>query len=231
MRNSFIFLATILFLSCSSSTKIINYPKKPDEIFVNANLKQFLKANTAPKMVLRVPNSADKATSNTSTNQDNNLLYNAIEKEFLKAGFSVRDRGLFNEIINKTGSTDYSKIQDLTNTDLILEVVNIDPKVIYSTNKVTVVSKKKRTEEIQGIDYKRYGASVEYKLIIVKNNEIAGAYKYNYKPCPDGCAIGTFSFVGKRSKEIALKESVSVNSLEEFIKFSTNDLIKSFKSN
>jgi hypothetical protein len=218
------------FISCDTPSKIINYPKKPDDIFVNGNLRKFLKENQSPKIVLRVPNSDDKATSNTSTNKDNNLLYNAIEKEFLKAGFSVRDRGLFNEIINKTGSTDYSKIQDLTNTDLILEVVNIDPAIIYTTNKVTLVSKRRQTEQIQAVDYKRYGASVEYRLIIVKNNEIAGVYKYNYRPCPDGCEISSFSFSNKHSKEISLKETVSVNALEEFIKYSTQDLIRSFKA-
>lgn len=230
MRNIFsIIVLGCIFISCGTSSKIINYSKKPDDIFVNNNLRKFLKENPSPKIVLRVPNSDDKATSNTSTSKDNNLLYNAIEKEFLKGGFSVRDRGLFNEIINKTGSTDYSKIQDLTNTDLILEVVNIDPAIIYTTNKVTLVSKKRKSEQIQEIDYKRYGASVEYRLIIVKNNEIAGTYKYNYKPCPDGCEISSFSFSNKRSKEISLKETVSVNALEEFIKYSTQDLIKSFK--
>jgi hypothetical protein len=226
----FALAATVIIASCTSSTKIIKYPKKADEIYANDNLKQFLKNNGSPKIVLRVPNTADKATSNTATSKDNNILYNAIEKEFLKSGFSVRDRGLFNEIIDKSSSTDYSKIKDLTDTDLILEVVNIDPAVIYSTNKVTVMTKKKQTEEIQKIDYKRYGASVEYRLIIVRNNEIAGTYKYNYQPCPDGCGVSSFTFSSKRSKQVVLKETVSVNTLEEFIKRSTQDLIHSFKA-
>jgi hypothetical protein len=107
----------------------------------------------------------DKATSNTSGTKDNNVFYNAIEKELLKQGFSVRDRGLFNEIINKSSSTGYSKIKDLNNTDLIFEVVNIGPAVVYSTNKITVVGKKKQTEEIGYVDYKRYGASIESKQL------------------------------------------------------------------
>jgi hypothetical protein len=231
MRYSIFAITTIIFLaSCSSSTKIIKYPKKSDEIYANNNLRQFLTSNSSPKIVLRVPNTADKATSNTATSKDNNILYNAIEKEFLKSGFSVRDRGLFNEIIDKSSSTDYSKIKDLTDTDLILEVVNIDPAVIYATNKIIVITKKKQTEEIQKIDYKRYGASVEYRLIIVKNNEIAGTYKYNYQRCPDGCAVSSFTFSSKRSKQVILKETVSVNTLEEFIKRSTQDLIHSFKA-
>jgi hypothetical protein len=226
----FLPLSVFFLAGCSAPSKVINYSQKPNDIFVNANLKRFLRDNPSPKIVLRVPNTDDKATSNTSTGKENNLLYNAIEKEFLKSGFSVRDRGLFNEIINKSQSTDYSKIQDLTNTDLILEVVNIDPAIVYTTNKITLVYKKRQEEQVQEIGYKRYGASVEYRLIIVKNNEMAGTYKFNYKPCPEGCEISTFSFTGRRSKEIVLKETVSVNTLEEFIKFSTQDLIRSFKA-
>lgn len=221
----------IAFASCSSSKKTINFPKRPNEVFANNNLKEFFKTNGSPNIVLRVPNTDDKATSNTSTNKDNNVLWNAIEKELLRQGFSVRDRGLFNEIINKTGSTDYSKIKDLTNTDLILEVVNIDPKVVYTTNKVTLTGKKRVTQQIGEIDYKRYGASVEFRLIMVKNNEIAGSYKYNYEPCVNGCELASFNFKGKRNRrEVELRETISVNILEEFIKVCTQDLTKSFKS-
>jgi len=234
----FIFYSLVLatLFSCSSASKTIKFPKRPDDVFANKNLKDFFRNNQTPNIVLRVPNSNDKATSNTSISnaiggKDNNVLYNAIEKELLRQGYSVRDRGLFNEIINKSGSTDYSKIKDLTNTDLILEVVNIDPAVVYSTNKVTRVGEKNETEEIGAIDYKRYGASVEYRLIMVKNNEIAGTYKYNYQPCADGCALGTFSFSGKRNNnQIQLRETVSVNTMEEFITRCTQDLIKSFKT-
>ncbi|HEX9509582.1 MAG TPA: hypothetical protein VF939_03810 [Puia sp.] len=167
MKPAFYLLAAAtLFVYCSAPIKTIKFPKKPNEVFANNNLKEFFKTNKMPNIVLRVPNSADKATSNTSNysnGRDNNsILYNAIEKELLKEGFSVRDRGLFNEIINKSGSIDYSKIKDLTNTDVILEVINIDPAIVYSTNKVTLIGKKRETEQVGDIDYKRYGASVEF---------------------------------------------------------------------
>lgn len=221
---------TMLIASCTSSTRIIKFPKQPDEVFANSNLKDFFKTNKSPNIVLRVPNNNDKATSNTSTSKDNNVLYNAIEKELLKQGFSVRDRGLFNELLSKSQTSDYSKIKELTNTDVILEVVNIDPAVVYTTNKVTVIGKKKETEQIGSIDYKKYGASVEFRMIMVKNNEIAGTYKYNYQPCPTGCEIATFKFTGKNaSKKIELKETVSINTLEEFITLCTKDLIKSIR--
>jgi hypothetical protein len=231
MRHLLLWIILSLIIGCSSETKIIKFPKRPDDIYANPNLKEFFKLNRNQNVVLRVPNSADKATSNTNLNQDNNVLYNAIEKELLKQNYSVRDRGLFNEIINKSGSTDYSKIKDLTNTDLILEVINIDPKVIYTTNRVSVVKKKKTKEQIGNVDYKRYGASVEFRIIMVRNNEIAGTYKYNYQPCPDGCQLASFKFSGKKGdRQVVLRETVSVNTLEEFITLCTKDLIRSFRS-
>jgi hypothetical protein len=223
-------LASFFLLSCSSSQRIIKFPKQPDEVYANNNLKDFFKTNKSPNIVLRVPNTNDKATSNTITSKDNNVLYNAIEKELLRQGFSVRDRGLFNELLSKSQTSDYSKIKELTNTDLILEVVNIDPAVVYTTNKVTEIKKKKTSDFVSNIDYRKYGASVEYRIIMVRNNEIAGSYKYNYQPCPTGCEVATFSFSGKRaSQQVVLKETVSVNTLEEFIKLCTQDLIKSFR--
>ncbi|MDB5132198.1 MAG: hypothetical protein JWR02_1947 [Mucilaginibacter sp.] len=223
-----LFIVCLLIFSCSS-IRMIKYQKQSDDVFANHNLKEYLKSNASPKIVLRVPNTNDKATSNTVINQNNNVLYNAIEKELLKEGFNVRDRGLFNEIIDKSKSTDYTKIGEETNTDLILEVVSIDPSVMYSTNKITIVSGEKSTDQVQQIDYKKSGASVEFKLILVKNNEIGGNYKFNYTPCSEGCPLTDWSY-NKKSRQLELKETVAVHALEEFITKCTQDLIRSFKS-
>ncbi len=220
----------IIFSSCNSGTKIVKFPTKPDETYANPALKTFFKDNSNPNIVLRVPNNNDKATSNTSTNKNNDILYNAIEKVLLKENFSVRDRGLFNELLSKSQTSDYSKIKELTNTDIILEVVNIDPSVLYTTNKVTVIKGKTEKEKIGDVDYKEKGASAEFKIIMVKNNEIAGSYKFNYKPCPDGCELTTFKFTGKNNnRKIELRESVEINTMEEFLKLTTLKLISSFR--
>lgn len=227
-------IGILLLASCKSETKIIRFPTLPDETYANPNLKDFFKSNKNPNIVLRVPNNNDKATSNTSTSKNNDVLYNTIEKELLKENFSVRDRGLFNELLSKSSTSDYSKIKELTNTDIILEVVNIDPSVLYSTNKVTTITTKKGTdkekEAIGNLDYKEKGASVEYKVILVRNNEIAGSYKFNYKPCPNGCQLTTFKFIGKKnSLKPDLKETVEINTMEEFLKITTRKLVASFR--
>jgi hypothetical protein len=233
MKKTLIILLILrIFPSCSPVTKVIKYPTKPDDIYANSNLKTYFKTNNSISIVLKVPNSADKATSNTVNTVDNSVLYNAVEKELLKEGFSVRDRGLFNELIEKSQSNDYSKLRDLTNTDLILEIVNFDFGVIYTTNKITEISKNKEKEVIQPIDYKASGLSVQFKLILVKTNEIAGTYNFNYKPCIDGCEITSFKPLAKKSKDLELKESVTSKSdtYELFMKTCTKDLIRSFKN-
>lgn len=227
---SALIVMTLCMAGCSAGKQIIKFSTVPDETYANPNLKDFFKNNRNPNIVLRVPNNNDKATSNTSTNKNNDVLYNTIEKELLKENFSVRDRGLFNELLSKSQTADYSRIKELTNTDIILEVVNIDASVIYTTNQVTTVTAKKEVANIGSFDYKEKGASVEYKIILVKNNEIAGTYKFNYKPCPDGCELTTFKIIGKKNnKKVELKETVEINTLEEFMKITTKKLIASFR--
>ncbi|MBS1531731.1 MAG: hypothetical protein JSU01_15600 [Bacteroidetes bacterium] len=228
------FLAIVLLLSagCGSYTSMIKYQQQPNDVYANNDLKDYLKSNKSPKIVLRVPNTNDKATSNTVVNQNNNVLYNAIEKELLKEGFNVRDRGLFNEIMDKSKSADYSKLGEETDTDLILEVVNINTEIGYSTNKITLVNnngKGAESSNVGVVDYKKNGASVEFRLIMVKNNEIAGNYKYNYTPCVNGCPLTDWTY-NKRTRALELKETVTVNLLEEFITRCTQDLISSIRS-
>ena len=94
------------------------------------------------------------------------------------------------------------------------------------------MSRGREFEVIQAIVYKGTGVSIQFKLIPVKTNEIAGTYNFNYKPCPDGCELIKFKPLAKCSSEVELKESVSSKSdeLEEFMKRCTKDLIKSFKN-
>ncbi|TWI97181.1 hypothetical protein JN11_03641 [Mucilaginibacter frigoritolerans] len=221
----------VILTSCGSYTSLIKYQKLNDDVFANNDLKEYLQNNKSPKIVLRVPNSNDKATSNTMTNTNNDVLYNAIEKELLKEGFNVRDRGLFNEIVDKSKSADYSKLGEETNTDLILEVVNINTAVGYSTNQITLKNNGSGPDgsSITPVNYKRVGASIEFRLIMVKNNEIAGNYKYNYTPCINGCPLTDWTY-NKHTKAIELKETVEVNQLEEFMKNCTQQLVQSFKS-
>jgi hypothetical protein len=244
----------LLFFACSTPKKYVSFNQKNQESFSNKNLQTFLKNNSSPKIVLRVPNVEENVTSKITNEQQivtqkekerNDLYYNAIEKELLMAGFSVRDRGLFNEVLKKMQrdtkqNIDYSQIQELTNTDLILEVVKIDPSIEYVTNKYYTIGKRdKKVESTSGVEYKQYGASAEFKIILVSNNEMSGSFKFHYTPCLDGCETSTLknkvnlNIIPKSKSSVIAPPAytgVEVDRMEEFIKRCTKDLVKSVKS-
>jgi hypothetical protein len=245
MKRFFIYACAIFTLSsCYSTNQLVKFTPKQQDVFTNANLKTFLNNNAHPNIVLRIPNSYEQVTtkSDDQTLSKNlfdekrfDVYYNAIEKELLKGGFSVRDRGLFNEVLKKMQrdtkqNIDYSQINDLTNTDIILEVIKIDPTVKYVTNKLSTQNKKGAwTEKTTPIEYKKYGASAEFKIIMVKNNEMAGTYTFNYAPCQEGCTIATFrkkspiQLYKKNAAAIPAYEGVEVNVMEDFINTFTQD--------
>ena len=250
MKSLLFLVALFVFCSCSSN-KLVKFTPKERDVYTNANLKTFLNKNSNPNIVLRVPNSYELVTTKSDAQiKSKSLLnekqfdnyYNAIEKELLKGGFSVRDRGLFNEVLSKMQrdskqNIDYSQINDLTNTDIILEVIKINPAVEYVTNKLQTVNSKGGWKESTGYtEYKKYGATAEFKIILVKNNEMAGTYTFNYAPCQAGCAVSGFNnkakFKGLKTKGPAIEayEGVEVNVMEEFIKKCTQDLIGAMKS-
>jgi hypothetical protein len=148
--------AVILLSSCYSTNKFVKFSAKEKDIYTNSNLKTFLSSNPHPNIVLRVHDAYEQVTtkSDAQTLSKNlfdektlDIYYNAVEKELLKGGFSVRDRGLFNEVLKKMQrdtkqNIDYSQINDLTNTDIILEVIKIDPYIKYVTNKTSTQNKK-----------------------------------------------------------------------------------------
>jgi hypothetical protein len=241
-------LIIFILQSCTTSKDMVKFSSKPKDVYTNSNLKTFLRANPEANIVLRIPNSSEDVTTKnsadkviaTNQNQTMDIYYNAIEKEFLKGGFSVRDRGLFNEVLKKMErdakeNINYSQIKDLTNTDLIVEVIKINPAVPYVTNKTYKEIKKGKVAEYTSYrEYKKYGASAEFKIIMVKNNEMAGTYTFNYAPCTDGCPASTFA------KPITLKtklkptaeayEGMEVNAMEEFMRQCARDLILAMKS-
>lgn len=170
-----LFIAT----SCGIKKGFLKFDKRNDEVFATSKIKEFMRKNPRPSIVLRVPNTNTDALQS----DQNSYIYTAIEKELLKADFDLKDRGLFNQVVNSQQGLDYSKISQLTGTDLILELVKINPKISISTNKA--YTKDGIPKLTKDFNYTRDGASIEFKIIIVKNNDFGGSYTFNYTPCQD----------------------------------------------
>lgn len=180
-QTTLITIALLILISTSCSLKrgyVLFENQARDEIFTTEELKSFLtKHQDSISIVLKVPNTE----KSTLQSDPNSKVYNLIEKELLKAGFNVRDRGLFTEVLKSRDDVSYEKLHSLTQTDLILELVYIDDKVTYATN---TIHTKQGKSIISKYELRQYGASFEFKLILVEKNQFAGSYTFKYNPCP-----------------------------------------------
>lgn len=171
----------VLLLSFSSCLQrgYIKFNSLDDEKIATKTIKKFLKENPNPSIVLKAPYSENKSTSSDR----NAYIYNAIEKELLMANFNVKDRGLFNEVIHKSKEVDYKNIKELTNTDLLLELVQQSRKVEFKTNKY--FNKKGEEKVFKDKEFTLYGAVIEFKLTIIETNQFAGSYTFYWSPCTE----------------------------------------------
>jgi hypothetical protein len=234
MKTQKLLLCVVVFamVSCSS-TKTLKFTKKPDDIAKTPALKEFLAENKTPKVVLRVSDDTYLVTEDENVD----YLYNAIENQLLKSGFIVRDRQLFNQIIgNEENNIDYQKLKEKSDTELIIELIKINPSILYETNKYYDKNNNEKVEK--GAKRKRYGASIEFKIVMINTNEFAGVYKFNYTPCVEGCVISkSFKDLKKQAKETKQKrkdgergyEGVEKDVLEEFVKNATKQLVEEMR--
>lgn len=262
MKNLYLLSSVFfIFLSGCSKKAIVRFTQKPAELASADMLTEIMLVNKSPRIVLRVPNTRKGVTNTQGTTNpvavrqvknaqskaeyieaqyDETALYNAIEKQLFKEGFSVRDRGLFNQVLDANQSVAYSKISSLTDTDLILELIRLENLVGYTTNFCYI----EPNEEQRLINEYRdtRGASVEFKLVHVKSNEIIGSYKVHYTPCIEGCrgvykkagSKGMFTSInwlkpGERKLIDKAYQSLDQDQLEAFITDATHQLVKSMR--
>lgn len=84
-----VFAIFTLLISCSTPEKFVKFTPKPGDIYTDENLKTFLKSNSQPNIVLRVPNAYEDVTTKSTNekviavcpeNETMDIYYNAIEK-------------------------------------------------------------------------------------------------------------------------------------------------------
>lgn len=222
---------TLVLFSCST-TKTLRFTEKADDIVKTESLKAFLKENKNPKVVLRVKDNSYTAKVTEDENID--YLFNAIENELLAQGFIVRDRQLFNQIVeNEDNNVDYEVLKQKSDTDLIIELTKLDPVVEYTTN--TYYNKNNDPRVEKDYTFKKVGASVEFKVVMISTNEFAGIYKFNYTPCTDGCVISkSISELTKERKQREKEkeksyQGVEKDELEVFIKDAIRQLVNEMR--
>ncbi|WP_114748533.1 hypothetical protein [Pleomorphovibrio marinus] len=200
-------------LKVYEATVTSNSPSKNEVTKTNA-LQDFLRDNPKPKVVLRVPSPTHDVTSA----EQNKLTryYNLIEREFLKSGYTVRDRGLLTQLL-RNGQVTYDEISRQIDTDLIIEVLDIDLCNDYSVYNFSIPMRNNETyrlSEFQGLGNSincMYG-KLEVRVSIVHSGELGGIVKTHHSNC-DGGNKFYFRALEKGSGE--LKKDVSANNLRK----------------
>jgi len=230
----FIIVIAIFFVNCSS-TKTISFDQKQDNIYTTPALKNFLSVNKNPKIVLRISPSVLKEVEALKDEKNFDYLYDIIENQFLRKGFQVRDRQLFSQITtNDQNTINYEQIMSKSDTELIIEMTRFNPAISYETN---TYEDKKGNSKVEGEGkYEMYGAIVDFKVILITNNELAGSYKFHYTPCVDGCLIEQ-SLKDKnkmlkkmRKKGVEPYKGMERDDLEIFIRDATDKLINAMRA-
>jgi hypothetical protein len=222
-------LALMLFSSCATS-KTVKFSEQEDNIYKSSALETFLSNNSSPNVLLRVGETAYNLPEETTTNG----LFHVISNKLAASGFVVRDQQLFSEVIsNDQNNTDYNKIRESSKTDLIIELTKLDTQVLYRTNKY--IDQKDNVQINEYGEFEQFGASVAFKIILVKTNEVAGIFEFNYAPCTEGCLVSQNKAAQRNSEKIIKErrkqgyEIVETNLLEDFMRRVTTDLMTTLK--
>ncbi|MDP4285810.1 MAG: hypothetical protein Q8891_15440 [Bacteroidota bacterium] len=262
-----VIVATVFFVFALASTPtrqiadtkyngVFRLNTEKDDAVTNSSKLEFLKTSANPSIVLRVPNASREVTQEdnnikTQKNNDgaNNLndinVYNVIEKELLKGGFTVRDRALFEKVLGDKSVNDYSRIKELTETDLILELSSIQ-FVKYPMNSFSFYTNNRKKGTIENRvnctnSFNLYGLRLEFRLIKVKDNDFIGSFTYNYNPCNEGPCNYNINVSAQNAcsapylQQGNVVESgtnlISQEQIESFVKSSTQKLVREIFGN
>ncbi|MBI4887296.1 MAG: hypothetical protein HY824_09395 [Acidobacteria bacterium] len=145
-------------------------------------LQTFMRSVGSPTIVLRVPSPQSQVTEAQKAQGDAamNQAYNLIERELVKAGFTVRDRGLLEAVLRSNQDLDYRLIQQKVNAQLIIEFVSISTRD-YSSDQYLRV-KDQAIGRLESGAFPLSGWQFECKVILVDSGEIGGIYTIHIAP-------------------------------------------------
>lgn len=145
-------------------------------------LQTFMRSVGNPMIVLRVPSPQSQVTEAQKSQGDAtmNQGYNLIERELVKAGFTVRDRGLLEAVLRSNQDLDYRLIQQKVNAQLILEIVSISERSYDSDQYLRV--KDRATGRLESGAFPLSGWQFECKVVLVDSGEIGGIYTIHIAP-------------------------------------------------
>lgn len=201
MKLRTIVLISLFFVaSCSTLNRYIgpSYIKINDparvENFTNEQLRNFIKKTPSPTVIVRgQSNTGPQISASQSSNSDR--ICSILEMSLAKNGLDVRDRALFENVINSSsGELSYESLYEKTQVDMLLEISSYSLSDYYIVDGYydqfnryfrfpqENLGTRKYPNIIQP-QYKFRGMSITIKVILLKDNLIGGSYSYSYVPC------------------------------------------------
>jgi hypothetical protein len=177
----------------------------PADIVIHTELRDFLSKKPNPTVMLRVPTSISTLTGdNTKDVKHYSNFYGAIEKELMREGFTVRDRGLINTVIGLEQAS-YKEIGEKTKTDIFIEITsftvknaNIATKEWFKISKKEGVRASKGTSDIANLETAGRLRPEEYviecKIIVVEEGLTGGIFELHYCACNTSPCSFTFYY-------------------------------------
>lgn len=145
LEGLFFIILSILIVACGTqkapitkgtSESFIKISPESSSTYTNPSLKRFITNNEGASVVVRDNKAATEGISGTDKKSN---LCSLIESALVKARYNVRDRQIFESVMNKMGDNiDYVQLCEKTGTDLIFEVIEFSSDDYSVENYYTV---------------------------------------------------------------------------------------------
>ncbi len=194
MKNKALLFATLitslLVSSCGSykiyTGTVIYDSTKQNEIVKSDELSNYLSSKAKIKFVLRTPPNFSSMPEEEQRKM--NLIFAQIEKELIIRGHIVKDHTLLNKLLDNH-SYSLSEIGDIIDTDIILEVLDVQFDITNQIKNFKIKENDMNTtfDNWKNINYVDCRISMmECRITLVDEGNIGGIFKFYISGCDNG---------------------------------------------
>jgi len=146
MLAVYVCISAVILSSCGSmQLAVVKAKPRANDINIKFALREFLKTNPNPSILLRVPRASNTQQNVTAEDlSKQSFVYGRLEKNLDRAGFPIRDRGLVEQLLIG-GSANYAEIYKVTGADLIIEIMSLNLNYANNPTQEAVAKKTGRT--------------------------------------------------------------------------------------
>ena len=183
-------ILTVLFQSCGSyktfTGTVQHDASKNNEVTKSIEFKSYLESRDKIRFVLRSPEGFNSFPENEQ--KEMNETFSQIEKELILNGHIVKDRFLLELLLDK-GDMSLQQVGKAINTDIIIEIIDIDFNVSNHIKNFSIKEKGINTNfdnwnNIEYIDCRI--ATLQCRVTLVEVGNVGGIFNFYISGCDKG---------------------------------------------